>query len=126
MSEKEVSRIFANNLRGLMSIHNINQKELAQKLGASESSVSNWLNGINVPRTGVLQKLTEIFDCRVSDLLISKEKSPSSEEAGPSAEAREAAMLFDSAPEWLRQQVLGLLRAAESNRAARDDDPKGT
>lgn len=60
------------------------------------------------------------------DWIAAKEKSPSSSEDGPSAEAQEAAMLFDSAPEWLRQQVLGLLRAAESNRAARDDDPKDT
>ena len=55
-----------------------------------------------------------------------QQKSPSSEEDGPSAEAQEAARLFDDAPEWLRQQVLGLLRAAESNRATQDADPKGT
>ena len=124
MSETEVCHVFAINLRRYMTIHNMNGRELAKQLGVGESSVSNWLHEINVPRTGVLQKLTEIFDCNPSDLLEDKTKSPPSEESGPSAEAQEAAMLFDHAPAWLRQQVLGLLRAAESNHEAPGADPK--
>jgi len=107
-----------------MAQYHINQKELAARLNASESSVSNWLNEINVPRTGVLRKLTDIFNCKVSDLLESKTKSPSPEGSGPSAEAQETAMLFDRAEPWVRQQVLSLLRAAESAHAAPDADHK--
>lgn len=50
-------------------------------------------------------------------------KSPSSEEEGLSGDAMEAAILFDRAEPWMRRQVLELLRAAESHRAAPGDDP---
>ena len=69
MTDQEISRVFSSNLRRLMARDGINQRELAKRVGASESSVSYWMNGVNVPRTGILQKLTEIFNCRPSDLL---------------------------------------------------------
>ena len=69
MSDKEVSRIFSGNLRRFMAKNHINQKELANRLGVSESSVSNWLHETNTPRTGMLNKLANIFECEPSDLL---------------------------------------------------------
>ena len=97
MAGKEVSHVFAINLRRFMESNNMTGKELAARLGVAESSVSNWLHEINVPRTGVLQKLTQIFDCSPADLLTAQEdifkkpfdfnlhgenkKSPASEEA---------------------------------------------
>ena len=85
-SESSVRHIFATNLKWYMDKHHMNQNELAARTGASIGAVSNWLNEINEPRSGMLYKLTEIFECNPSDLLEDKTKSPSSKENGPSAE----------------------------------------
>jgi len=127
-TDQEIRHTFSVNLKRYMDRAGINQNELAARTGASIGSVSNWLHEINEPRAGMLYKLTEIFDCKPSDLLTdaaarnNKKESPPSEESGPSAEAREIAAMFDRAEPWMQQQVLALLRAAESHRAAQDGD----
>lgn len=117
MSEQEVSRVFAINLRHYMTSNHINQKELAAKLGVSESSVSNWLHTINVPRTGVLQKLTEIFGCKPSDLLTDhggQKTSPPSEEDELDQITRDTLSLLKTCTDDERRMYLNILRAMKA------------
>lgn len=48
---------------------NIRQNELAKKMNISESSISQWINNITVPRMPKLQKLAMILCKNTSDLM---------------------------------------------------------
>lgn len=45
------------------------QAELAEKLGLTYSSVSQWESGRAIPRTPVLRQLADLFDTTVADLM---------------------------------------------------------
>lgn len=56
----------------------LTQTELAEKLGVSDKSVSNWENGRNMPDLSLFKPLCEILDISINDLIsgekISKDK----------------------------------------------------
>lgn len=47
----------------------LTQKELAEKVGVSDKAVSRWETGKNYPDIETLQRLAEVFDVSVNDLL---------------------------------------------------------
>lgn len=56
----------------------LTQTELAEKIGVSDKSVSNWENGRNMPDLSLFKPLCEILDISINDLIsgekISKDK----------------------------------------------------
>ena len=48
---------------------NLTQSELAEKLGVSDKSVSNWENGRNMPDLSLFKPLCEILDISINDLV---------------------------------------------------------
>ncbi len=44
------------------------QKELAQKLGVKQSTISMWKNGSRTPRSDKLPLLATVLHCTVDDL----------------------------------------------------------
>lgn len=70
MSEKEINRIIADNLVHQMSIHNCTQLELAQYMGVSQATVSNWCKGVKLPRMSKVDKICDFFHINRSDLLV--------------------------------------------------------
>lgn len=75
------------------------QVDLTTDLGFSSSTVSNWCNGIKLPRMGTIQILANYFGIRKSDLI----EEPSSNEPEPPAPA----------PQLTKEEteLLSLLRA---------------
>ncbi|WZU00657.1 helix-turn-helix domain-containing protein [Erysipelothrix sp. D19-032] len=67
--------IFSENLKKYMGIHKLNQEEIAEITGVSQSSVSAWLAGKTIPRMGVIEKLSIKFGIMKSDLLERKNHS---------------------------------------------------
>lgn len=61
--------VFARRLLYYMYIANISQKKLADSVGVSESSVSQWVKGTKVPRADKVDKICDIFNCKRSDLV---------------------------------------------------------
>lgn len=61
--------VFSKRLSFYMNYYDITQKDLANKMGVSEASVSNWVKGIKVPRADKVDKLCKIFNCNRSDLV---------------------------------------------------------
>ncbi|MGN1168337.1 MAG: helix-turn-helix domain-containing protein [Lachnospiraceae bacterium] len=56
-------------IRQLRLSHNLNQVELAKKLGVSKQSVSNWENDNIMPSIDVLKKICSFFSCSADYLL---------------------------------------------------------
>lgn len=62
--------MFAKNLKYLRNKYDIEQLDLAHKLGRkSSSSISEWEKGKYTPNFGTLKKISEIFNVSVEDLM---------------------------------------------------------
>lgn len=70
---KTTKDIFSKNLQYYMELHELNNKELSEILGVSESTVGKWLLRKSTPRMGVIEKLARYFDVQKSDLIEQKE-----------------------------------------------------
>ncbi len=77
MPEKDISSIFTSNLKKLLSENNMTYKELSEKLGVKSSSISMWMTGNSLPRMGLLDKLADLFNVSVEDLITNKEENES-------------------------------------------------
>jgi len=47
---------------------NLTQKEMAERLGVEQSSVSMWETGKASPRADMLLRIAKLFGCTVGDL----------------------------------------------------------
>ena len=62
--------MFAKNLKNLRLQHNMEQIDLAYRLGRkSSSSISEWESGKYTPKAGILSDIAEIFNVSLSDLM---------------------------------------------------------
>lgn len=66
--------IFAKNLCYYMELSGKKQTDIADYLGVSKSTVSDWCKGNMVPRMGKIEKLANYFGILKSDLI--EEKKP--------------------------------------------------
>src|SRR5699024_10028450 len=69
-SEREV---MSKNLRKYIDGRGLDQKILAEYLGVSEMSVSNWVSGSKYPRISNIQKMADYFGVKKTDLIEDKE-----------------------------------------------------
>lgn len=60
---------FAKNLRALIDEKQLNQSKLAESIGVSPMSVSNWLNRGMVPSMEILELIMELYGLSYDDLL---------------------------------------------------------
>lgn len=67
-NEEEWKRLFSERLRMQMRHRGIVQKDLANKIGVSEVTISHYMNGVNVPRTDVTVKIANALHCSVDFL----------------------------------------------------------
>lgn len=58
----------ASNIRKFRIMKNLKQNELAKKLGVSNSSISNWENGLNGPSLENMIDMCKEFDISFSEL----------------------------------------------------------
>jgi transcriptional regulator with XRE-family HTH domain len=49
-------------LKELINLKGVKQKWLAEKVGVSEVSLSNWCSGKSIPTKKHLQKISEVLD----------------------------------------------------------------
>ena len=49
--------------------NNLTQKELANKLYVTESAVSKWENGLNMPDTSLMKQISKDFSISIDELL---------------------------------------------------------
>lgn len=73
--EESVSTTVAKNLSHILRSKNMTQLELSELMGVSTATVSNWCNGIKLPRMDKIDKLCTILSINRSDLVDNKPSS---------------------------------------------------
>lgn len=66
---KRISKIFAKNLKAILNAKNMTQLELANRLGVSKSTISNWLSGLSMPRMSKINEICKILDIDIIMLI---------------------------------------------------------
>lgn len=69
MTDDEQKKVFANNLKDLLSERNLTQKEVAKAIGVSPQTFNTWIRGVALPRMGKIQKLADYFHVEKSKLI---------------------------------------------------------
>ena len=123
MLDDRYKKIFAENLKYYMKLHNKNQADLINDLGFNKSSVSTGCNGTRLPRMDKVDILAKYFDINRSDLIEDKDTEhkqsyylnpETSRIAQKIYDNKELSVLFDAAqdaePEDL-QALHGMLMA---------------
>lgn len=65
--EKKV--IVAQMIEHYMRKHGYTMKELGDKLGKSEATISYWIKGRNNPKIGDIQKMADLFGVTIEEML---------------------------------------------------------
>jgi len=60
--------IIGRNIKALIDANGMTNRDLASALGLQESSVGKWINGLNAPSMGTLQKVAAYFKVRLGDI----------------------------------------------------------
>lgn len=63
------SQVFAQNLKKMLNKHNMLMKELAEYVGVSRPTISEWCSGKKLPRIDKVEKMCVLFNCKKSDLI---------------------------------------------------------
>ncbi|MDD5887703.1 MAG: helix-turn-helix transcriptional regulator [Oscillospiraceae bacterium] len=69
MTDKEQKIVFGHNLKHWLTLREVKQVELAEKLGVTEGAVAQWVAGRTMPTMSKIQKITDILNINKSDLL---------------------------------------------------------
>lgn len=69
MTELEWMEMFGDNLVYMLDKHCLSQKELAEKTGISETSISNYINKRKIPGMKAIINIAYGLDCSVSELI---------------------------------------------------------
>ena len=110
--------IFAKNLNRLMTLNNISRKDIANALGISYYTVTDWVNGKKYPRMDKVELLANFFGVLKSDLIeeevVDKPQLPQPMDI---TEGEQMLLdLFRLVPEDKQQMVLQMIRAALSTK----------
>ncbi|EJZ8456829.1 helix-turn-helix domain-containing protein [Enterococcus faecalis] len=132
MEDKQRNFIIATNIKKYLKESNITQKKLAEEIGISPSTMSDYMNLRSNPSHGVIQRIADYFKIKKSDIDTTyKENSdPSSIESIYSIlEPERQKIVYDTAKEQLAQQnkasnnVVNINKKKYDTLAAHSPDP---
>lgn len=66
--DKERNRIIASNIKKYLELNSMTQKELAEKIGISPSTISDYMNLRSNPSHGVIQRIADYFNIPKSEI----------------------------------------------------------
>ena len=75
----------------------ISQIELAEKIGVTQNTISQWETGSRRPNIDMLVKLTEVFGCTADELLGIERKKPDPEDETPRTREQEISVRMSEA-----------------------------
>ena len=82
MSDYDLNNIIAKNISKQLVLHNKTQLELAEHMNVTQATVSNWCQGIKMPRMKKIDMICEFFSINRSDLLNDVESLPPKSHTG--------------------------------------------
>ena len=71
---RQMNEIFSENLRNTLYMKGRTQADLAKAVKVSETSVSNWVNGVAVPRPKMVDAICAYLVCKREDLMLDHSK----------------------------------------------------
>lgn len=69
MTELELMRRFAYNLKNMLEYNNATQRELAEDTGLSESTISCYIRADRMPSLKNVINIAYALDCRIDELI---------------------------------------------------------
>lgn len=87
MSEQELNEIIAQNITDLLESRGKTQFDLAEYMEVSQATISNWCNGIKMPRMDKIDRICEFFGVKRSQLMEPGAHEPQSYYLDPDAAA---------------------------------------
>lgn len=69
MSEYEINKRIAERIQHYLDVRSLTQGDLAEYMGVTQATVSNWCNGVKMPRMNKIDKICEFFEVTRSDLM---------------------------------------------------------
>lgn len=75
LSMTGIKQTFSNNLRRLLERDHISQRELARRIGVTESAVSNWVKGKNWAGDAEIDAMVKECKWSVSELISGDDSS---------------------------------------------------
>ena len=69
MSEKEWKIKFPKQIKYILELKNMSQRELAKRMKISEVSVSRYLNGERIPKANVLFSMAKALEISIIELI---------------------------------------------------------
>lgn len=105
--------IFSKNLKRLMENKGVSRREIADILGISYFTVTDWVNGKKYPRMDKVELLANYFGVLKSDLIEETEDTKNSPPVQSITEGEQELLnLFRRVPENQQQLVLQMIRVA--------------
>ena len=77
MSKQDINRLFAKNILHYLKLNKMTQAELASKMHVSTATASNWCIGSKFPRRDKVNRICELLNIGISDLMDDQNHSPS-------------------------------------------------
>ena len=68
MSENEWLMFFSDSLLTIMERRRMSQRELAERSGVSDGTISKYINGIQIPKITALVNIALALDCSIDEL----------------------------------------------------------
>ena len=68
MSENEWLMFFSDSLLTIMERRRMSQRELAERSGVSDGTISKYINGIQIPKITALANIALALDCSIDEL----------------------------------------------------------
>ncbi|GKT04664.1 helix-turn-helix domain-containing protein [Furfurilactobacillus entadae] len=74
-NDDKLKMVISKNLKHYRELKNETSIELAEQIGVSQSTISDWERGQKMPRSGSMQKLADHFEISMDDLVSDKTKT---------------------------------------------------
>lgn len=111
MSELGNKAVFSANLSYYLEVRKKSQKELAQYLGISQASVTDWVKMRTYPRMDKLQLTAEFLGVQMTDLCEPRNKVSTATNKTVSNKEQELLDLFHKAPDEKKEFLLKMIQA---------------
>ena len=72
ITEEQERKEFIYRLRTFMARNNINQEELAEKIGTTQTMISRYIRGETIPNVFTVRKIAKVLNCSMDDLFYQK------------------------------------------------------